>query len=207
MGLESDDDRVLRPVHSRSMSRGSQRGSRRIQKRRSQTLPKRVHFADDDGTSALVEIRYITPRNSMSMDKVDGIWAVLDQDKDGLLNFKELSYFAKTVFLDVQDSDVRDMLIKEDTGEMSEGLNFSEWCKVVRNTDADVERLVDDLYRVFVLGEEITDPDDEVFDDDVYGDEYGRDDENIPAVEAIPAVVHPSHHTTHSEEVIDLGAI
>jgi len=132
-------------------------GRAKIQKRPSQTLPKRVHFADDEG-HPLESFRYITPRNSMSMDRIDAIWAVLDVDKDGLLNFKELSYFAKTVFLDVQDSDVQDMLRKEDSQELSAGLNFTEWRKLVRNTDADVERLVDDLYRVFVLGEEITDP-------------------------------------------------
>jgi len=133
--------------------------SRKIRKRSSQSL-KHVHFAENDDGEILEQIRYITPRNSMSLDKLGKIWKVLDKDEDGLLNFDELFHFASTVFLDVEENDVKDMLRNEDTGEEAEGLNFTEWLHIVKNTDADIEVLVDDLYRVFCLGVEITDPDD-----------------------------------------------
>jgi len=131
---------------------------RKIRKRSSQSL-KHVHFAENDDGEILEQIRYITPRNSMSLDKLGKIWKVLDKDEDGFLNFDELFYFASTVFLDVEESDVKDML-RDETGAEAEGLNFTEWLHIVKNTEADIEVLVDDLYRVFCLGVEITDPDD-----------------------------------------------
>merc|ERR1719233_1334143 len=70
--------------------------SRRIKKRPSQRL-KQVHFATDDDGEIIEHVRYITPRNSMSMDKLERIWNILDKDEDNLLNFEELFHFASTV--------------------------------------------------------------------------------------------------------------
>jgi len=130
--------------------------NRKIQKRSSQSL-RRVHFAEND---KLEQIFFITPRNSMSYNKLGKIWNVLDKDQDGILNFDELFLFASTVFLDVLESDVRDMLKKKDSEEDAEGLNFTEWFRILKNTEADIKMLVDDLYRVFCLGVKITSPND-----------------------------------------------
>jgi len=156
---QDDQTPVGSPDTTTDVEKPYTHSSRKIQKRPSQIL-RRVHFAENDDGEILEQIRYITPRNSMSYDKLGKIWEVLDKDEDGLLNFNELFHFASTVFLDVLESDVRDMLRKEDSEDELEGLDFTEWLHIVKNTDADIEVLVDDLYRVFCLGVEITDPDD-----------------------------------------------
>jgi hypothetical protein len=155
-------DEINKPEPGVAIEKSYPHSNRKIQKRSSQNFRIRhVHFAENDDGEILEQIRYITPRNSMSLDKLDKIWKVLDKDEDGLLNFNELFYFASTVFLDVEERDVREMLRNVETEEEAEGLNFTDWLHIVKNTDADIEVLVDDLYRVFCLGVEIADPDEE----------------------------------------------
>jgi len=156
---QEDQKPVGSPDTTSDVEKPYTHSSRKIEKRPSQVL-RRVHFAENEDGEILEQIRYITPRNSISHDKLGKIWEVLDKDEDGLLNFSELFNFASTVFLDVLESDVHVMLRPEGSEVEAEGLNFTEWLHIVKNTDTDTEVLVDDLYRVFCLGVEITDPDD-----------------------------------------------
>jgi len=69
------------------------------------------------------------------------IWEVLDEDKDGYLNLKELQYFANEVW---EDEDVEKML-KAYSKEPEKGLNFDDWCNLIKEEDPDLSELVDDL--------------------------------------------------------------
>jgi len=154
-----DDQSSYENSSSQSIEIPYVHSNRKIQKRPSHSL-RRVHFAENDKGEILEQIHFITPRKSVSYNKLAKIWKVLDKDKDGILNLKELCYFTSTVFLDVLESDVRDMLKKGDSDEMAEGVTYREWLRILKNTDAEIKVLVDDLYRVFCLGVEITDPND-----------------------------------------------
>jgi len=76
------------------------------------------------------------------------IWGILDEDKDGFLNLKELSYFVDAVWED-EDSE---KILKSYAKEPKKGINFDEWCNLVKDEDPHLSELVNDLYVLFVEG-------------------------------------------------------
>jgi len=119
---------------------------------------KKVRFADEV-TIYRVSIHKDTPVPYPETFKLiitlQCIWGVLDEDKDGYLNLKELSYFANEVW---EDEDIEKML-KAFAKEPEKGLDFDDWCNLIKEEDPYLNELVDDLYVLFVDGSDDSDKD------------------------------------------------
>jgi len=138
---------------------------RRPSQRRSSSslfLPKpkkKVRFSDT------VTIRRISvrkglvappPKTFMLIAHLKEIWKKLDQDNDNYLNIKELGHFVNKVW---EDEDVEEML-KGYSKEPDKGMEFTEWCALLKEEDDQLTDLIDDLYAIFVI-EDDKDEDDE----------------------------------------------
>jgi len=86
------------------------------------------------------------------------IWKQLDLDKDKHLNMSELRRFADEVW---ENEDVGKMM-RSYASHPDKGLSFGEWCAVLKEEDADMTELIEDLYEIFVYESESED--DEKFD-------------------------------------------
>merc|ERR1719397_1730465 len=119
---------------------------------------KKVRFADEV-TIHRVSIYKLSPVPHPETFKLiitlQCIWGVLDDDKDGYLNLKELQNFANEVW---EDEDVEKML-KAYSKEPEKGLDFDDWCNLIKEEDPDLSELVDDLYVLFVEGSDDSEED------------------------------------------------
>jgi len=80
-------------------------------------------------------------------------WSKLDLDKDNHLNIPELKRFCEEVWEEsVDDSDAKkilDAFAKEDP---QKGMNFNEWCLLIKDEDPDLQEFVEEIYEIFVIG-------------------------------------------------------
>lgn len=81
------------------------------------------------------------------------IWKQLDLDKDKHLNMSELRRFADEVW---ENEDVGKMM-RSYASHPNKGLSFGEWAAVLKEEDADMTELIEDLYEIFVYESESED--------------------------------------------------
>jgi len=74
------------------------------------------------------------------------IWKKLDEDKDDFLNIKEFGRFVDEVW---EEEDAEEMT-KNYSANPQKGLNFTEWCVLLKEEDPELSDLIDDLYQIFV---------------------------------------------------------
>jgi len=74
------------------------------------------------------------------------VWKKLDQDKDDFLNIGEFGRFVDEVW---EDENVEEMM-KNYSSNPVKGLNFTEWCVLLKEEDPEMSDLVDDLCQIFV---------------------------------------------------------
>jgi len=74
------------------------------------------------------------------------IWKKLDEDKDDFLNIKEFGRFVEEVW---EDEDAEAMT-RNYSANPQKGLNFTEWCVLLKEEDPELTDLIDDLYHIFV---------------------------------------------------------
>lgn len=83
------------------------------------------------------------------------VWLHLDLDRDKHLNIDELRRFCNEVW-EEPDSDVYDIMKLYAKVDPDKGINFNEWCSLIKDEDPDLKELVDDLYTIFVEESETT---------------------------------------------------
>jgi len=114
-------------------------------------LKKKVRFADEVIIHR-VSIHKFSPVPYSETYKLiitlQCIWDILDEDEDGYLNLEELSYFANKVW---EDEDIQEMF-RFYSKNPEKGLDFDDWCNLLKSEDPDLSQLVDDLYLLFVDG-------------------------------------------------------
>lgn len=96
------------------------------------------------------------PKTFMLIAHLKEIWKKLDRDNDNYLNIKELGNFVDEVW---EDEDVEEML-KSYSKDPEKGMEFTEWCALLKEEDDQLTDLIDDLYTIFVV-EDAIDEDDE----------------------------------------------
>jgi hypothetical protein len=77
------------------------------------------------------------------------VWTRLDEDKDKHLNITELRGFCSEVW-EEPDSDVYDIMKLYAKDDPDKGINFNEWCSLIKDEDPELQELVEDLYIIFL---------------------------------------------------------
>jgi len=79
------------------------------------------------------------------------VWIKLDVDEDSHLNISELKRFCHDVweepFDDAGATKIMSLYAKVDP---SKGMNFNEWCLLIKDEDPDLNEFVEELYEIFV---------------------------------------------------------
>lgn len=135
------------PSQSLSMRLSLTRVSSRLKSK------KKVRFNDH---VVIHTIEYEQPKtvNAMSETYVlivtmRDIWSRLDLDKDGHLNTAELKRFCLEVW-EESDTDIPTIMDVYAKNNREMGINFHEWCSLVKDEDPEMESFIDDLYDIFV---------------------------------------------------------
>jgi len=81
------------------------------------------------------------------------VWLHLDLDRDKHLNIYELRRFCNDVWED-SDKDVHDIMKLYAKANPEKGMNFNEWCSLIKDEDPHLKELVDYLYTIFVEASE-----------------------------------------------------
>jgi len=77
------------------------------------------------------------------------VWLQLDLDRDKHLNINELQRFCSEVW-EEPDSNVYNIMECYAKADPDKGINFNEWCSLIKDEDPDLKQFVDDLYSIFV---------------------------------------------------------
>jgi len=110
---------------------------------------KKVRFADE------VTIHHVSIHNYSPAPKPETfkliitlqcVWQALDVDEDSYLNLVEFSHFANEVW---ENEDCEGML-KAYAKDPKKGMDFDEWCSLLKEEDPGLHGLVDELYEMFV---------------------------------------------------------
>jgi len=110
---------------------------------------KKVRFSDNvtiHRISAHQDTQPPPPETFIMIINLKEIWKKLDLDRDKYLNYSELKRFADQVW---EDEDVGSM-IESYAAHPEKGLEFGEWCAVVKEEEGDIDELIDELYAIFV---------------------------------------------------------
>jgi len=129
------------------------RKSSNLSKIKMQEKPKKKVRFDDNVTIHRIEpsngIPCAMPETYKLVVAMREVWKKLDMDKDQHLNIIELRRFCGEVW-EEPDSDVYDImkLYAQEKPEM--GMNFNEWCTLIKDEDPELTEFVGDLYTIFV---------------------------------------------------------
>jgi len=110
---------------------------------------KRVRFAEEVTIHTISTCNYsphAKPETFKLIVALQCIWATLDEDEDGYLNLEEFSYFVSEVW---ENEDSKGML-KSYTKNPEKGMDFDEWCSLLKEEDANLHGFVDELFEIFV---------------------------------------------------------
>jgi len=79
------------------------------------------------------------------------IWAKLDLDNDKHLNMAELKRFCIAIWEEpVEDGGASVIMPSYAKLDPKKGLNFNEWCLLIKDNDPDLQQFVEDIYEIFV---------------------------------------------------------
>lgn len=112
---------------------------------------KKVRFADEVTIHRVSIYKHSPvpyPETFKLIITLQCIWEILDEDKDGYLSLKELSTFADEVWEDENS----EKILKAYAKNPEKGMNFDEWCYLIKDEDPQLNELVNDMYVLFVEG-------------------------------------------------------
>jgi len=95
------------------------------------------------------EVPTAVPETYKLLITIKQVWLNLDLDRDEHLNINELQRFCNEVWKE-PNSDIHDIMKLYAKANPDKGINFSEWCSLIKDEDPDLKELVDDLYTIFV---------------------------------------------------------
>jgi len=79
------------------------------------------------------------------------IWPKLDLDNDKHLNMAELKRFCIAIWEEpVEDGGASAIMPSYAKLDPKKGLNFNEWCLLIKDNDPDFQQFVEDIYEIFV---------------------------------------------------------
>lgn len=113
---------------------------------------KKVRF-DDNVTIHRIEastgVPSAMPETYKLVVTLRQVWKQLDLDQDKYLNITELRRFCGEVW-EEPDSDVYEIMKLYAQEKPEKGINFNEWCSLIKDEDPELKELVEDLYTIFV---------------------------------------------------------
>jgi len=89
------------------------------------------------------------------------VWMKLDLDEDNFLNLSELTRFCKEIWEEpVEDGGAQQIMEVYAKEHAEKGVNFREWCILIKEEDPDLRDFVEEIYEIFVdpLSQHIMDP-------------------------------------------------
>lgn len=129
------------------------RKSSNLSKIKSQEKPKKKVRFDDNVIIHRIEpstgIPSAMPETYKLVVTLREVWKKLDMDQDQHLNMIELRRFCGEVW-EEPDSDVYDIMRLYALEKPDIGMNFNEWCNLIKDEDPELNELVEDLYTIFV---------------------------------------------------------
>jgi len=129
------------------------RKSSNLSKIKLQEKPKKKVRFDDNVTMHRIEastgIPSAMPETYKLVVTMREVWMKLDMDKDQHLNIIELRRFCGEVW-EEPDSDVYDIMKLYAKEKPEIGMNFNEWCTLIKDEDPELKEFVGDLYTIFV---------------------------------------------------------
>jgi len=90
------------------------------------------------------------------------VWMKLDLDEDSFLNLSELTRFCKQIWEEpVEDGGAQQIMEVYAKENPEKGVNFREWCILIKEEDPDLRDFVEEIYEIFVdpLSELMMEPD------------------------------------------------
>merc|ERR1719317_451923 len=113
---------------------------------------KKVRF-DDNVTIHRIEAPSRSPQAMPQMFKLyitlREVWYKVDIDADGWLNLAEFRQFCNQVW-EEPECDLKQIMGLYAKDDPAKGLNFNEWCTLIKDEDPELSEFVDDLYNIFV---------------------------------------------------------
>jgi len=79
------------------------------------------------------------------------VWMKLDLDEDSFLNLSELTRFCKQIWEEpVEDGGAQQIMEVYAKEHPEKGVNFREWCILIKEEDPDLRDFVEEIYEIFV---------------------------------------------------------
>jgi len=116
---------------------------------------KKVRFND---TVTIHRITYSDVRSSRAKPEMyklviflREVWSKLDVDKDDFLNMSELKRFCGEVWEEpIGDIGAKKIMNVYAKTNPKKGMDFNEWCILIKDEDPDLQEFVEELYEIFV---------------------------------------------------------
>jgi len=158
--LQAPQKPVKRRPSVRRSTRGLDGSSTSLAARSSSTKKpaKKVRFADKvliHRISVHKNTAAPLPETFRLIVSLRQIWKELDLDKDKYLNMAELKRFV----CEMWDGEDSEEMMKNYAKDPKKGMDFGDWCALLREEDPDLNDLIDDMYDIFL--EESESDDDE----------------------------------------------
>jgi len=104
----------------------------------------RIVYADTGASKAKPEIYKL-------VIALNEVWKKLDVDEDNYLNISELTRFCKQIWEEPEEdggaTKIMEVYAKE---KPKKGVNFHEWCILIKEEDPELQEFVDEIYEIFV---------------------------------------------------------
>jgi len=92
------------------------------------------------------------PEMYMLMIALNEVWKKLDLDQDTYLNMSELTRFCEKIWKEpVKDGCAQKIMEVYAEEHPQKGMNFHEWCILIKQEDPDLQGFVEEIYEIFVF--------------------------------------------------------
>lgn len=104
----------------------------------------RIVYADSGASKAKPELYKL-------VIALNEVWKKLDIDQDNHLNMSELTRFCKKIWEEpVEDGGAGKIMEVYADEHPEKGVNFHEWCILIKEEDPDLQEFVEEIYEIFV---------------------------------------------------------
>jgi len=105
----------------------------------------RIVYAADSGASKA------KPELYKLVIALNEVWKKLDIDQDNYLNMSELTRFCKKIWEEpVEDGGAQKIMEVYADEHPEKGVNFHEWCILIKEEDPELQEFVEEIYEIFV---------------------------------------------------------
>jgi len=127
-----------------SLSRKSMSGVQKKLRVNEDVIIHRITHADKEASQA-------NPEMYKLVIALKEVWRKLDLDADNYLNLSELTRFCKQIWEEpVEDGGAQKIMEVYAKEHPEKGVNFHEWCILIKEEDPDLRDFVEEIYEIFV---------------------------------------------------------